>query len=84
MFIACKEFWYDNIVRVYSKRKVGVNSEDISSYFEHYDTEMKKTVLRVCLKNGRYHDIEGDFDTFHDTVSNCSENMRGEKDEYEG
>ncbi len=73
MFIACKEYCFDSVLRVYGKRKVAVNIEDISSYFEHYDTGMKKTVIRVGLKCGRYHDIEGDFDTFHEAVSNCAD-----------
>ena len=75
MFLACKEFWYDSILRVYSKRKIAVNIEDISSYFEYYDTQMKKTVIRVCLKTGRYHDIEGSFDTFHEAVFDCGAKM---------
>ena len=77
MFLTCKEFWYDSILRTYSKRKIAINIDDISSYFEYYDTQMKKTVIRVCLKTGRYHAIEGNFDIFHEAVLNYGVTTEG-------
>lgn len=73
MFIECKEYWFDSIDRIYSKRKLAINTTDISSYFDLYNTEMRRTVVRVCLKTGRYHDIDASFDTFSDIIAECTE-----------
>lgn len=71
--IKCKEYYYDPIYRVYSKRNFAINPTDISSYFDFYSVEMKKTVLRVCLKTGRYHDIDARFDEFSKIVEGSGE-----------
>ena len=66
--IKCKEHYFDSINRVFSKRNLAINPTDISSYFDLYSVEMRKTVLRVCLKTGRYHDIDAKFDEFSEIV----------------
>ena len=69
MFVECKEYYFDSIVRVFGKRKLAFNTDDVSSYFQMYDTEKKKTVVRVCLKTGRYHDVDAEFDTIHSMIT---------------
>ena len=66
--IKCKEYWFEPIDRIFHKRNLAINPTDISSYFDFYSEEKKKTVLRVCLKTGRYHDIDARFDEFSEIV----------------
>lgn len=67
-FIRCLEYWFDSVLRKYSKRKLAINALEISDFFNYYNTEMKMSVLRVCMKNGGYHDIDTDFDSFCEQI----------------
>lgn len=69
MFIKCKEYWYDQVVRIYSKRMLAINVTEISSYHTSYHSELKKTVLRVNLKDGNSYLIDNDFNSFSESLA---------------
>ena len=56
MFIELNEWYYDTDYHGYYTRLLAVNPIDISSIFEI--NERAYDAVRICMKNGRYHDVK--------------------------
>ena len=66
--VKCWEYYFDSIKRRYAKRRLAVNICDITCFFEYFSKDYNRTVLRVFLSNGAYHDVDMTYKELCDVI----------------